>query len=154
MLKTAENCDQKQQGKALDPGKALSASWNVFYLFFDSLSRALLLWLWNMRSVVWPRGWRCACFCALFILVLVLWHYTIDCALWGVAWEKCEVIWAARGLRQSLVKRCRPGASERSLTGLSTRDAVICNKTCLQAERTWTIPEIHPWLFQVQFTGI
>lgn len=97
----------------------------MFYLLFDSLCRAQLVWLWNMTSVVWPRGWRCACFCAaasLFILVLIPWHYTIDCALWGVARERCELIWAARGLRQSLVKRCRPDAGERSLTGLSTRE--------------------------------
>lgn len=46
----------------------------------------------------------------LFILVLVPWHYTIDCASWGVAWEKYEMIGAARGPRQPLVKECRPDA--------------------------------------------
>lgn len=47
---------------------------------------------------------------SLFILVLVPWHYTIDCASWGVAWAKYEMIGAAPGLRQPLVKQCRPDA--------------------------------------------
>lgn len=92
---------------------------------------------------------------SLFILVLVPWHYAIDCGLWGVSGEKCEMIWGARGLRQPLVKRSLVTDRSVAMRAMLYAHAVICNKTCLQCERTWSVHDIHPWeMIQAPFTVV